>query len=84
MLFDDPNLLSNEEIRAHLEEDGYSSDLIESIIQQFWMHDWGNSFIAIKEHFSFLQRFLAKENSETFSRFDFYSYFTTFYSFFLF
>ncbi|OGG12894.1 hypothetical protein A2773_01645 [Candidatus Gottesmanbacteria bacterium RIFCSPHIGHO2_01_FULL_39_10] len=75
MLFDDPNLLSNEEIGTQLKQNGYSADLIESIIQQFWIHDWGNSFIANKEYFEVLQKFLAEKKAETFSRFDFYTFF---------
>lgn len=75
MLFDNPNLLSNEEIREQLGKEGYSPELIDSIIDQFWIHDWGNSFISIKENFAVLQKFLAKEKPKTFSRFNFYTFF---------
>ncbi|HHT9136989.1 MAG TPA: hypothetical protein ACFYEK_07065 [Candidatus Wunengus sp. YC60] len=75
MLFDDPNLLSNEDIRQELTELGYAANLIDSIIEQFWFHDWGNSFISNKEHFKSLQKFLAEEKPTTFLRFDFYTFF---------
>lgn len=75
MLFDDPNLLSNDEIREQLIRDGYATELVDSIIQQFWIHDWGNSFISIKEHFHLLQEFLAEVKPTTFSRFNFYTFF---------
>jgi len=75
MLFDDPNLLSNDEIREQLTQDGYSPELVDEIIQQFWIHDWGNSFISIKEHFHLLQEFLIEVKPATFSRFDFYTFF---------
>lgn len=75
MLFDDPNLLSNEEIRKELTELGYSADLIDSVIEQFWFHDAYNSFISIIPHFEILKQFLEEKNPDTFSRFDFYYYF---------
>ena len=74
-MFDDPNKFSNEEIREELTGLGYSADLIDSIIEQFWFHDWGNSFISIPEHFQILKQFLKETNPDTFSRFDFYYYF---------
>ncbi len=75
MLFDDPNLLSNEEIRDDLIEEGYELRLIDSIIQQFWFHDWGNSFISNPKHFELLKKYLLEKKSSTFSRFEFYTFF---------
>lgn len=75
MLFDNPNLLSNEEIREQLIQDGNSAELVDSIIQQFWIHDWGNSFISIKEHFNQLKKYLIQVKPKQFSRFDFYTFY---------
>src|SRR5687768_16104805 len=75
MLFGDPNKISNEEIRQELAKAGYSISFIDEIIQQFWFHDWGNSFIAIPRHFQLLQRYLKENKSDAFSRFGFYQYF---------
>lgn len=75
MLFDDPNLLSNEEIREELNRLGYSTSIIDSIIEQFWFHDWGNSFISIKNNFNVLLDFLKETKPDEFSRFDFYEYY---------
>ncbi len=75
MLFDDPNLLSNEEIREVLIDDGISLELVDNIIQQFWIHDWGNSFLADEGRLELLKNFLEENESQIFSRFDFYSYF---------
>lgn len=75
MLFDNPNLLSNEEIREEITRLGCSEVIIDSIIEQFWFHDWGNSFISIPEHFQILKQFLKEKSPDTFSRFDFYYYF---------
>lgn len=75
MLFDNPNLISNDEMCKELTELGYFADIIDSIIEQFWFHDWGNSFISIPEHFKILKQFLKEKNPDTFSRFDFYYYF---------
>lgn len=75
MLFDNPNLLSNNEISEQLAKDGYSPELVGTIVQQFWVHDWGNSFIANKENFEVLKKFLKKERPKIFSRFDFYTFF---------
>ncbi len=75
MLFDNPNLLSNEEMREELTKLGYSADIIDSIIEQFWFHDWGDSFISDINHFEVLKEFLKEKNPGTFSRFDFYYYF---------
>jgi|GEM_PF-1418081 len=74
-MFDDPNKLSNEKIREELTKTGISQELVDSIIEQFWFHDPYNSFIAIPEHFEILKQFLKSNNSDTFSRFDFYYYF---------
>lgn len=75
MLFDNPNLLSNEDIREKLTRLGYNAALIDDIIEQFWFQDWGNSFISPREHYQLLKEFLKEKNPEKFFRFDFYYYF---------
>ncbi|MEI6690621.1 MAG: hypothetical protein WCL07_02615 [bacterium] len=75
MLFDNPNLLSNEEMREELTKLGYSTNIIDSIIEQFWFHDPYNSFISIIPHFEILKQFLEEKKPDTFSRFDFYYFF---------
>lgn len=74
-MFDDPNKLSNEKIREELTKAGISQELIDSIVEQFWFHDWGNSFIAFPSNFLLLQKFLAETKPDKFSRFDYYTYF---------
>lgn len=75
MSFGDPCKFSNEEIREKLTIQGCSIQLIDSIIETFWFHDWGNSFITFPMHFQLLQNYLAETKPKTFSRFDFYKYF---------
>ncbi len=75
MLFDNPDLLSNEEIREELTGLGYSTNIIDSIIEQFWFHDWGNSFISFPNNFYLLKNFLKITKPNRFSRFGFYTYF---------
>lgn len=75
MLFDNPDLLSNEEIRKELLALGLDADLVGSIIDQFWFHDFYNSFISTPSHFNILKQFLQASAPSSFSRFDFYQYF---------
>src|SRR3989344_9045032 len=75
MLFDDPNKFSNDEIRKKLLAANVPRSLIDSVISQYWFHDWGNSFIAFPRHAEFLQAYLVKTKANIFSRFDFYSFF---------
>lgn len=74
-MFDDPNKLSNEKIREELTKASVSQELIDSIVEQFWFHDWGNSFISFPDHFQSLQDYLSETKPIEFSRSDFYSYF---------
>src|SRR3989338_10405884 len=75
MLFANPNLLSNEDIREELTCLRYPAKLIDSIIEKFWFHDPYNSFIAVTKHFELLKQFLKDNHPDTFSRFDFYEFF---------
>src|SRR3990167_3688116 len=75
MLFDDPNKFSNDEIRKKLLAANVPRSLIDSVISQYWFHDWGNSFIAFPRHAEFLQAYPVKTKANIFSRFDFYSFF---------
>lgn len=75
MLFDNPNLLSNEEIKGRLLDQGHSLELVDKIIQQFWIHDWGNSFISDKSRFALLEEFLKTHKEDASSRTSFYKFF---------
>ena len=75
MFFDDPKQLTNEQIREKLTALGYSSSLIESLIEVFWFYDPYQSFIAVPERFEVLLHFLEEKQPETFNRFNYYYYF---------
>lgn len=74
-MFDDPTLLSNEKIREELSKEGIAPEFIDSIVEQFWFHDWGNSFIAEPERFSYLKKYLSDVKPHRFLRYDFYSFY---------
>src|SRR3989344_4516873 len=75
MLFDQPDRLSNEDIRKKLLRAEICEALTNSIINEFWFHDFVNSFIAFPQHFRILKSFLTERKLSVFSRFDFYTYF---------
>jgi len=74
-MFDDPNKLSNEKIREELTKAGISQELIDSIVEQFWFHDFYNSFVFDIVYFQFLVKFLDKNKPRKFNRYSFYQYF---------
>lgn len=74
-MFNDPSKLTNEEIRRQLAEVGVNAELIDSIVEQFWFHDFWYSFISFPEHMEFLKRYLATKDNAAFSRYEFYKYF---------
>jgi len=78
-MFDDK--LDNQEIKKRILENKYpsgfrpSENLVKSILDQFWFHDFYNSFIADEVYLSWLLEYLNKEKPKTFNRYHFYHYF---------
>ncbi|KKR49975.1 MAG: hypothetical protein UT84_C0016G0004 [Candidatus Curtissbacteria bacterium GW2011_GWA1_40_16] len=78
-MFDDK--LDNQEIKKRILNNKYpsgfrpSEDLVKSILDQFWFHDFYNSFIADEVYLGWLLEYLDKERPKTFSRYNFYHYF---------
>jgi hypothetical protein len=72
--------LDNNEIRQKIVEYAYSSSykptpkLVDSILDQFWFHDFYNSFLSDEVYLNYLLEYLNKEKLTKFSRFNFYHY----------
>lgn len=72
--------LDNQEIRQKLSEQRYTSgfkptkELINSIIDQFWFHDFYNSFISDPVFLEYLTKYLDNSKPKRFYRFDFYQF----------
>lgn len=72
--------LDNQEIHNKLIEykfpSGFnpSEELISSIIEQFWFHDFYNSFLSDPFFLNYLIQYLDKNNANKFNRYDFYSF----------
>jgi len=73
--------LDNREIRKRIFGYKFSSgfkpteDLIKSILDRFWFHDFYNSFISDEANLDTLLEYLDKEHSKTFNRYDYYKFF---------
>ena len=67
--------LDNQEIRKKLESYKYSSSVIDSIIEQFWFHDFYNSFVSDEVYLKHLLDYLDKNKPKAFNRYDSYRYF---------
>lgn len=71
----------NQEIKQRILEFKYTSDfkptekIINSILDQFWFHDYYNSFISDDIYLQHLLNFLDENRPRRFSRYDFYKYF---------
>ena len=78
-MFDDK--LDNQEIKKRILSNKYpsgfrpSENLVKGILDQFWFHDFYNSFIADEVYLKYLLQYLNKRKPRTFSRYDFYRYF---------
>src|SRR3990167_10747654 len=72
--------LENQEIRKELSEYKFSSGfkpsekLIDSLLEQFWFHDFYNSFISDPIFLKHLLQYLNKTKPKKFSRYDFYKF----------
>lgn len=72
--------LENQEIREKLSEYKFSSGfnptekLTDNIIDQFWFHDFYNSFISDPIFLEFLSQYLNKIKPQKFNRYDFYKF----------
>lgn len=73
--------LDNQEIRQKLSKYRYASGfkptkkLIDSIIEQFWFHDFYNSFISEEAFLKYLLSYLNEKRPSKFNRYKFYDYF---------
>lgn len=72
--------LDNQEIHKKLTEYKFPSGfdpseaLIGSIIEQFWFHDFYNSFLSDPVYLNYLIQYLDKNHLNKFNRYDFYSF----------
>jgi hypothetical protein len=72
--------LDNHEIHKILTEYKFSSGfdpsekLISSIIEQFWFHDFYNSFLSDQFFLNYLIKYLDKNHSNKFNRYNFYTF----------
>jgi len=72
--------LDNQEIHKKLTEHKFpsgfdpSEELISSIIEQFWFHDFYNSFISDPVFLEYLIKYLNHTKPKKFNRFDFYQF----------
>ncbi len=72
--------LDNQEIRQKIIDYAYASrytpsiKLVDSIIDQFWFHDFYNSFLSDEVYLSYLLEYLNKEKLTKFNRFNFYHF----------
>lgn len=72
--------LENQEIRKEISEYEFSSGfkpyekLIDDLIEQFWFHDFYNSFISNHVFLKYLCQYLNKTKPTKFSRYDFYKF----------
>ena len=73
--------LDNQEIRQKTVEYAYtsnykpSSKLIDNIVDQFWFHDFYNSFLSDGVYLNCLLEYLNKKKPTKFNRFEFYHFF---------
>ena len=73
--------LDNQEIRQKIVEYSYTSGykpsvkLVDNIIDQFWFHDFYNSFLSDEVYLSYLLEYLNKGKPTKFNRFEFYNFF---------
>jgi len=51
-----------------------SEELIGTIIEQFWFHDFYNSFLSHPFYLNYLIQYLDKNHSNKFNRYDFYTF----------
>lgn len=73
--------LDNQEIKQKIVEHTYASGykptlkLVDNIIEQFWFHDFYNSFLSDEIYLNCLIIFLSKKRTKKFDRFEFYNFF---------
>ena len=79
-LFSETGKLDNQEIRKQILEltkklkIQVNPKLIDTVIDEFWFHDFYNHFIGDKEYFKTLLKYLEKSEFKEFNRFDYYSF----------
>ena len=72
--------LDNQEIRKEILQHTYPSgykptiELVDSILDQFWFHDFYNSLLSDPKYLEVLIKYLTTEKPEHFSRFDYYRF----------
>jgi len=72
--------LDNQEVHKKLTEHKFpsgfdpSEELISSIIEQFWFHDFYNSFLSDPFFLNYLIQYLDKNHQNEFNRYDFYTF----------
>lgn len=73
--------LDNNEIKKYIFSFKYtgnykpSENLVDSIIQQFWFHDFYNSLLGDEKFLNYLTSYLNQTRPHTFNRFSFYRFF---------
>ena len=50
------------------------TEFLDQIVEDFWFHDFYNHFIADKDYFNYLLKYLERNKFKVFSRFDYYSF----------
>ena len=76
-----PGKLDNREIRERISEYNYTSGyipsekIVDDILEQFWFHDFYNSFISDETILDYLLKYLDEKHPKTFNQYDYYKFF---------